>query len=145
MNLTMKTNRNFEQFIRYKYSDYVARIEKFASSLGAMAFQKGGHLLIKPLISLARLCGIEINKSVVKVIISYLSWCTNFVKKSNLKNLVLYLKVCSVVLQKRIGGEIIQDVGPLGMRIGHSRGIPHVIPVLHRKRIRDGDKAIIQL
>lgn len=141
----MKNTRNFEKFLKYKYSSYVARIEKFASSLGAKALRNQGHLLIKPLRALVILIGVKLNKSVLKVIISYIKWAVQFNKQSNLKALVLYLKVCSVLLQKRLGGDFILDLTPLGMRVSHSRGIPRIIPSLHRIRIRQGDAKIIRL
>lgn len=141
----MKANRNFKTFLKYKYSNYVARIEKFASSLGAMALRNKGHPLIKTMISLSRIIGFMVNKSLVKVIISYLRFCSNFARKSNTKSLVLYLKTCSVILQKRLGGDIIYDLTPLGMRVSHSRGIPRIIPVHHRSRIRAGDLLVIRL
>lgn len=141
----MKANRNFNQFLKYKNSNFVARIEKLTSSLGARALRNQGHLLIKPFIKLARLIGLPMNKSVVKTIISYLRWCVTFTRKSNVKALVIYLKVCSVILQKSLGGDYVLNQTPLGCRVAHSRGIPRIIPKLHRTRIRKGDQLIIRL
>jgi len=138
-------NRNFNNFIKLKYSKYVARIENYLIMLSAKAFRNKGSILIKPLISLARLNGNKINKSTIKVIVKYLRDCSRLVENSNLKSLVIYLKVSSIILQKRLGGDYLKDLTPLGCRIKHSKGIPSLIPRMHRKRIAAGDLNIIRL
>lgn len=137
--------RNFKNFLRYKYSGYVARIEKMAKTLGARAIRNNSSLLIKPFLSMAQLVGVSLNKGIVKVVFLFLRDCRTFARKSNTKQLVLYLKVSSVILQKRLGGDFITDLTPLGIRVSHSKGIPRMIPIIHRSFIRQGSVKHIRL
>jgi len=61
-------------------------------------------------------------------------------KHSGLKGVVIYLKACTVLVQQIIAGHHISDTRDLKCRISRTRsGIPRLISVYWRKRIRAGD------
>jgi hypothetical protein len=58
---------------------------------------------------------------------------------------VKYLKACSVLLQQAIGGHKLYDCGQLGPRVSRTKsGLPRIIPLLHRKEIRNGNVKVIR-
>lgn len=65
--------------------------------------------------------------------------------KQGLTGLVKSLKVHSVILQQSLAGHVLGDLTPLGPRVSRTKGgIPRLIPVLHRRRIRLGDPIVIK-
>lgn len=66
--------------------------------------------------------------------------------KQGPKTLVMYLKAAHVIMQQSIGGHYLEDMTPLGLRIRRTKGskLPRIIPVLHRARIRAGDRNVIR-
>lgn len=58
---------------------------------------------------------------------------------------MIFLKAQYVNLQQALGGLPLKDLGPLKCRFSrNNRGIPRIIPVVHRARIRAGDMQIIR-
>jgi len=137
---------NFNRFLLFDNSSFVARLSTFVQRLGVVALRNGGQPLISTFIEMTRLLGIPINLSLVKVVCSFLFFCASFVKRSSIRQLVLYLKVSTICLQKFIAKEPIKDLTPLGIRVSLTgRGLPRIIPSLHRKRILDGEHKIVRL
>jgi len=116
-----------------------ARSLKGINILSAMTFVKRGRPMVNHIIRMLLPIGIAVNTSWVKVIISFLAFCNTLRKKSGMKMLVIYLKAASVSLQQAAGGMRLKDMSPLGTRFSRTgSGIPGIIPVLHRKFIRQG-------
>lgn len=137
--------KNFQQFINQNSSGYYARLTKFIKQLVAGSLRNQGLPLINSFKRLSLLMGLNVNLSLIKVIITYLRFCSLFIQRSSVKQLCLYLKVCSLMLQQSIGGHILLNLSPLGIRPARSRsGLPRIIPSLHRERIRKGEYKIIQ-
>jgi len=137
---------NFNRFLLFDNSSFVARLSTFVQRLGVVALRNGSRRLINAFLEMCRLIGIPLNKSLVKVVCSFLFFCARFVRKSSIKQLVLYLKVSTICLQKFIANEPIRDLTPLGIRISLTgRGLPRIIPSLHRKRIMAGEHKIVRL
>jgi len=59
---------------------------------------------------------------------------------------VIFLKAQYVNLQQTLGGLPLKDLGPLKCRFSRNNiGLPRIIPSIHRRRIRQGDMAVIRL
>jgi len=137
---------DFVRFVSLDSSNYVARLKTFVSNLGVVALRNKGRRLITPFIQMCVPVGISINLSVVKVICSFVFFCVRFSRRSSIKQLVLYLKACTIILQKYLAKERLDDLGPFKIRPSRTRcGLPRIIPVLHRRRIIAGDRLIIRL
>lgn len=123
------------------------RLLGLGSTLNGLLKVKLGRPFLKVLLLLPPVVGIRRNLSLVKVLITYLAHLWRLQKHGGFKFLVIHLKTCHVLLQQAIGGQRLSDTGPLGSRVSRTRsgGLPRVIPVLHRKRIREGETAIIKL
>lgn len=58
---------------------------------------------------------------------------------------VKYMKAAQVLLMQAAGSHRIADSGLLGVRVKRSRrGLPLVIPAMHREKIRRGDDRVIR-
>jgi len=137
---------NFNRFLLFDNSSFVARLSTFVQRLGVVALRNGGRQLISTFLEMVRLIGIPLNLSLVKVVCSFLFFCAHFVRKSSIKQLSLYLKVSTLCLQKFVANEPIKDLTPLGIRISITGGgLPRIIPALHRARIRKGEHKIVRL
>lgn len=123
------------------------RLLGLGSTLNGLLKVKLGRPFLKVLFLLPPVVGIRRNLSLVKVLITYLAHLWRLQRDGGFKFLVIYLKSCHVLMQQAIGGQRLKDTGPLGSRVSRTRsgGLPRVIPVLHRKRIRSGETAIIKL
>jgi hypothetical protein len=123
------------------------RLLGLGSTLNGLLKVKLGRPFLKVLLLLPPVVGVRRNLSLVKVLITYLAHLHRLQKQGGFKFLVIYLKACYVLLQQSVGGQRLGDSGPLGARVSRTRsgGLPRVIPVLHRKRIREGETAIIKL
>jgi hypothetical protein len=125
------------------------RLLGLGSTLNGMLKVKLGRPFLKVLFLLPPVVGIKRNLSLVKVLITFLAHVHRLSKASGLKFTVIYLKTCHTLLQQALGGQRLSDTGPLGARVtrtrNSSRGLPRIIPSLHRIRIRNGELAIIRL
>lgn len=89
--------------------------------------------------------GLSVSTGRIKIIISFLCHCHKLAKKSGIPYLTLTLKGQSVVLQQVIGGHRILDLAPLRCRFKRTHsGLPKIIPILDRRRIRGGDPEVIR-
>lgn len=127
-------------------TDRLNRLLGLGRSIGAMAQVKLGRPLLKVLFLITPVVGIKRNLSVVKVLITFAANVYRLSKKGGLRFGVIYLKASSTLLQQAIGGQRLSDLGPLGARVSRTKagGLPRLIPAIHRKRIRGGDRQCIQ-
>jgi hypothetical protein len=67
--------------------------------------------------------------------------------KSSRKFVVLYLKTCHVLVMQSVGGYHVKDCQLIGgVRVSRTkRGLPRIIPKLHREEIRKGNVLYIKL
>lgn len=123
------------------------RLLGLGATLNGLLKVKLGRPFLKVLLLLPPVVGVRRNLSLVKVLITYLAHLYRLQRTGGLRFLVIYLKSCFVLLQQSIGGQRLSDTGPLGARVSRSRsgGIPRIIPVLHRERIRNGETTVIKL
>jgi len=127
-------------------SPTLMRLAKDVTTLGAMVSVKRGLPIVNHLIRVVHVLGMGINRSVVKVIITYLARLYHIQRRNGLSFLVKTLKGMNVALMQSIGGQRLQNLNPLGLRFSRtSRGLPRIIPVLHRRRIIAGDLWTLRL
>nr|QDH89122.1 MAG: RNA-dependent RNA polymerase [Mitovirus sp.] len=131
----MTINTNIKRTLGRAYS----RLLSSYSSLNAMLKVKLGRPAVVHVLGCISLLGRRVNLSVVKVVITTLAAYHRLYKHGGIKYLVIYLKACLSMLQQAVGGQRLHDLTPFGARVGRShRGIPSIIPALHRARIRSG-------
>lgn len=107
---------------------------------------KAGRPLVKHYRNIVLMIGGHINRGVIKVIITFLFKCHSIHRTSGPIYQVNYLKANYVNLQQALGGSPLSDLGPLKSRFSRTnRGLPRIIPMIHRKRLRSGDVFIIRL
>jgi len=110
-----------------------------------MFLRNQGRPLVSIILKLLIPIGGRITPSWVKVTVLILRQLNVVAHKQGLPGLVKNLKVHSVILQQSLAGHVLGDLTPLGPRVSRTEGgIPRLIPVLHRRRIRLGDPLIIK-
>ena len=113
--------------------------------MSALILVKEGRPLVTPLIRVVGPVVGRMNHGYVRVIISYLAKCSKLARKGGVRFLVIYLKACSVVLMQASSAHVLHDLTPLGVRFARgAKGLPSLIPALHRMRIRSGDARILR-
>lgn len=139
------TNRG-ASFLTLKQSAIYSRLLNTIKPVSALIAVKGGRPLVNHILRMCSLIGLAKSVGLVKVIIVYLNFCFKHIKVSGRKGLVIYLKACLVILQQASGSHRLTDMGKLNVRFARTHsGYPRVIPILHRKRIRSGDRGIFRL
>lgn len=114
--------------------------------VNAMASLKGGLPLVRIILSVIPIIGMHTTTARVRAIFVFLRHVHFLMKHNGPKGLCLILKVYAVLLQQCIGGMVIPDVTELKFRVSRTnRGLPKVIPKVHRDLIRAGDTATIRL
>lgn len=114
-------------------------------TLSAMTFVKRGLPMVNHILRMCVAIGISVNLSWVKVTIVFLSNCNKIRNDAGMKMLVIYLKACFVLTQQASGGMVLLDMSPLGTRFKRtSKGLPKIIPALHRSFIREGNPLYIK-
>lgn len=82
----------------------------------------------------------------VKAVASFGKFVTVLISKQGQKGTALYLKTANISLLRSISGCKLDGSRLAGSAVSLSRaGLPRVIPAGYRKRIRDGDTAVIRL
>lgn len=85
-------------------------------------------------------------KSNIRVYKSFSLTLWKLNRSGGLKYVCVYLKACSVLLQQAIGGQVVSDTRPLGCAVSRTkRGLPTIIPALHRARILRRELPIMRL
>lgn len=82
----------------------------------------------------------------IKVLCYFSFYLFRLAKTRGMKGLVLHLKSSHILTMQAIGGHRISDSQTLKQRVRRTKkGLPIVIPALHRKRIIRGDLKILKL
>lgn len=116
-----------------------------ARKIGAMLKVKLGRPIVNLLCLIARSIGWKMNLSLVKVIVTFVRSIHMIVRKSGTRFAVLYLKALSTMTMQSLGGHKLKDMSPVGLRFARTdRGLPRLIPALHRARIRKGDYLLMK-
>lgn len=116
------------------------------SKVGALIGVKSGRPLVALLVRLVGPVVGRVNHGYVRIIISFLAKCAKLRRHGGVRFLVIYLKACHVVLMQASCAHRLTDLTPLGARFARgAKGLPSLIPVLHRRRIRMGDTKILRL
>jgi hypothetical protein len=123
------------------------RLLGLGATMNGLLKVKLGRPMLRVIFLIPVVLGIKRNLSLVKVLITYLAWAHRLYKGGGMRFVVIYLKSSHTLLQQSLGGQRLPDTGPFGARVSRTRsgGLPRVIPVLHRRRISNGDIPTIRL
>jgi len=106
---------------------------------------KAGRPLALKLLSFIGLVGGASLSSWVKILYRFAWHCGWIMKTQGVRGLCLRLKAYSILLMSVTAGKKHKDVTLLGPAISRTKsGLPRCIPVMHRRRIRSGDRLIVR-
>jgi len=106
---------------------------------------KAGRPLALKLLSFIGLVGGASLSSWVKILYRFAWHCGWIMKTQGVRGLCLRLKAYSVLLMSVTAGKKHKDVTVLGPAVSRTKtGLPRIIPVEHRRRIRSGDHLIVR-
>lgn len=115
-------------------------------NINDMASVKRGRFLARIVLLVLPVVGSSTTCAKVRAIYVFLNKLHTLFHENGAKGACLILKVYAVTLQQSIGGHVVPDLTLLKFRVGRTnRGLPRVIPAVHRKMIRNGDVAMIRL
>jgi len=101
--------------------------------------------MFKPLLLLVNSLGFHLRKSMVRIIYVFIRDIVKLKNAQGFKGLTLYLKNSHLYLMQSVAGYFPDNSG-LKPRVGRAGdGIPCIIPLVHRNRIRSGDVRILRL
>ena len=119
------------QLFRFDYNDMISR--------------NGGRPMMNALVLMLKSLGFHLRSSMIRVIYVYLKKTSSLVKSQGFEGTVIYLKACYMQLIHSIAGYK-PKVGASKCRIStNGVGLPRIIPLIHRRRIRLGDERILKL
>lgn len=73
-------------------------------------------------------------------------WVEVTVKSQGWRGVVIYCKACSTMMQQGLGNHVLSTSRLLGCAVSRTgRGLPRIIPSVHRKAIRSGDRWTFRL
>jgi hypothetical protein len=123
------------------FNNYSVRIIKaLVPSFSGMLSVKAGRPLVKWILQSVLLVKGSITTSLVKVSVYYVRFLYNLTKRSGIKYTVKYLKACTSLLMQSISGKPHKSTQELGAAVSRtSKGLPRVIPILHRNHITKGN------
>lgn len=82
----------------------------------------------------------------VKVVWVFATRVSRLYKKTGYKGVAIYLKTCYLLLQHFVGGQIDPSPWSLGCNVSRTRrGLPRIIPLVHRREISAGKEDVIRL
>lgn len=126
----------FNNFNNYSRTIIKALVPSFSGMLGV----KAGRPLVKWILQSVLLVKGSITTSLVKVSVSYVRNLYNLTRRSGIKFTVKYLKTCTSLLMQSISGKKHVSSQELGAAVSRTkRGLPRIIPVLHRNHITKGN------
>jgi hypothetical protein len=127
-------------------SKLLKMLAKGSSTLGAMIQVKLGRPALHHVLRAVGSLGRRSNIGVVKVILTYLAFLHRLQKHNGLPYMVKFMKSAQSLLMQSLGGQRLYNLNPLGLRLARTKaGLPRVIPVLHRARLRRGDLWTVRL
>lgn len=108
---------------------------------------KSGKALLNPLLrKVGRVVLGKLSRSWVLAVLRFVNYVRLTRHAQGTKGLVKALKSMSISLMKGLGREPRADMTPLGPRVARTRrGLPRVIPPMHRKMLREGDRRVARL
>jgi len=110
-----------------------------------MISRKGGLPLFRPIKLMVETLGFRLRSSMMRVIYVYIKYLHKIYKDQGSKGVVLRLKALQIGLMQSLGGYT-PKVKASPIRFSRSGdGLPRIIPLDHRKRIRNNDGSIIRL
>lgn len=129
------------------FSNFSSSIVKaLVPSFSGMLRVKAGRPVVNWLLKAILLLKGSITTSLVKVSVSYVRTLHAMLRQSGIVFTVKYLKACTSLLMQAISGEPHRASQDLGVAVARTnRGLPRIIPAVHRMKIRDGDAATIRL
>lgn len=114
-------------------------------NINDMASVKRGRFLARIVLLVLPVVGTSTTCAKVRSIYVFLNKLHSLFHANGAKGACLILKVYAVILQQSIGGHVVPDLTELKFRVSRTnRGLPRVIPAVHREMIRKGDKAMIR-
>jgi hypothetical protein len=121
-------------------------IKMLVPSFSGMLRVKAGRPLINHLLKGVLIVKGSITKSWVKVIVTYVRYLYYLNKQNGPSFTAKYLKSCVSILMQALAGVKHHSTQELGVAISRSnRGLPRIIPRLHRMQIREGNIVYIRL
>lgn len=107
--------------------------------------RKSGRLLVRPLVLMARLVAGKLESSWARAAAVFAFSVYALYKTRGLSWVVKYLKGCQVLLmQSAVGQRLATTIGLNVFVSRTNRGIPRIIPVVHRHGIRSGNTKILK-
>lgn len=129
------------------FNNFAQRIvHNLIPSFSGMLRVKAGRPLVNWILRSVLLVKGSITNSLVKVSVSYVRTLYVLSRKSGLAYTVKYLKASTSLLMQAISGVPHKDTRELGCAISRTnKGLPRIIPRLHRDHIRKGNVFYIRL
>jgi hypothetical protein len=129
------------------FNNFSFRIIKLlVPSFSGMLRVKAGRPLVNHLLRGVLLVKGSITNSWVKVIITYVRYLYYLNKHSGPSYVAKYLKGCVSLLMQALAGAQHSSTQVLGVAVSRTnRGLPRIIPKLHRSKIREGNLLYIRL
>ena len=116
-----------------------------ASAIWSSAL-KSAKRLVGLLVRSAPLIAGSSSVSWVKAAFHFSDFVHRFISHQGHRGLAIYLKSASVMLMRSAAGHGLANSREIGGAVARNRqGLPRIIPAGMRKRIREGDKAVIRL
>jgi len=117
-----------------------------AANFVIWASVKRGRPLIRVLACLLPIVGSSTTSAKIRTIVVFTRQVFQLIKHNGAKGLCLTLKVYAVTLQQAVGGHRVKDLTELKFRVSRTnKGIPRIIPRVHRDMISKGDISTIKL
>lgn len=121
-------------------------IKMLVPSFSGMLRVKAGRPLVNHLLRGVLLVKGSITKSLVKVIVTYVRQLYYLNTKNGPSFVAKYLKCCVSLLMQALAGARHPSTQELGTSVSRTkRGLPRIIPKLHRMKIREGNILYIRL
>lgn len=107
---------------------------------------KGGTPFINILKGITLWTGTRYSASSIRFLCTFARTCYVLIRAQGVRGLVIYMKSAHISLMQALGGHRVHDAGKLGTRFARTgSGIPRIIPIQFRLRIRNGDQRAIRL
>jgi hypothetical protein len=134
-----------------KKSRFPFRLSRYSLDLTPKTFNailavKGQKPLINHILNIVKMVVSKITPNWVRLVVLLLRRTSLVYHKQGAPGYVKYLKTCSIMVQQSTSGYLIHDLSSIGPRVSRTnKGLPRIIPSSYRKRIREGDMALIKL
>jgi hypothetical protein len=125
----------------------VAQLEDIKLTFDGMFRVKAGRGYINWLNKLVYIIVKEKRSSLTRLSVVFIRDCQRIYKANGMKFLVFYLKTSHVQLMQSMGKYVVRDSALISkVRVSKTKsGLPRLIPSDVRRRIRNGDKHLLQI